>query len=230
MGQLPLKIPPRENFGEEDFFEAPSNAKALALIRLWPDWPHRIAILHGPAGAGKSHLAAIFARRAGASFLRLRDLTREIAPAFAAYKNLVIEEADAAPFDEAALFHLINLALEQGHFVLILARKPPDAWGLSTRDLLSRLRRAPAVEIFEPDDDFLRAILIKLFSDRQIRVEANLIDYLCPRIERSFSAAQKIVERLDAEALSRGRAVTRALAAEILARDGEDAEKDEDGR
>lgn len=229
-GQLPFKIPPRENFGEEDFFEAPSNAQALALIRLWPDWPHRIALLHGPAGAGKSHLAAIFARRVGASVLRLRDLRIENVPDYAARKNLVIEEADSAPFDEAALFHLINLALEQGHFLLILARKPPDAWGLATRDLLSRLRRAPAVEIFEPDDAFLRAILIKLFADRQIRVEANLIDYLCPRIERSFSAAQAIVETLDAEALSRGRPVTRALAAEIFARDAVAAENDDDQR
>lgn len=216
-GQLPLNIPPRENFGEEDFFEAPSNAQALALIRLWPDWPHRVAVLHGPAGAGKSHLAAIFMRRAGAARIFLRELTRDNAPALAAHAALVIEEADSGPFDEAALFHLINLMVEQGHFLLILARRPPDAWGLATRDLLSRLRRAPAVEIAEPDDAFLRAILVKLFADRQLRVEANLIDYLVPRIERTFSAAQAIVETLDAEALARNRAVTRALAAECLA-------------
>jgi chromosomal replication initiation ATPase DnaA len=47
-------------------------------------------------------------------------------------------------------------------------------------------------------------------------VDASVIDFLGFRLERSFEAAQNIVAALDREALARGRAVTRPLAAAVL--------------
>lgn len=215
-GQLPLDLPHRPSFAEEDFLAAPSNEQALALLRLWPDWPHKLLLLTGPQGAGKSHLGAIWARRSGARLVFAGDLSIENLPELAAAPALLVEDADRPPPREKELFHLINLAMERGVFLLMTARQNPDAWGLATKDLLSRLRRAPAVAIAQPDDEFLRAILVKLFHDRQIKVDASLIDYLVPRLERSFEAAQIVVSALDREGLARGRAVTRALAAELL--------------
>ncbi len=215
--QLPLDLPHRLNYAEEDFLAAPSNEAALALLGLWPDWPHRLLILTGPPGAGKSHLGAIWARRAGAAVVPARELDLAALPDLVEAPALLVEDADEPPLREKELFHLVNLAMERGTFLLIVARRRPDAWGLRTRDLLSRLRRAPSVAIDQPDEAFLRAILVKLFQDRQIKVEANLIDFLVPRIERSISAAQEIVAALDAEGLARGRPVTRALAGELLA-------------
>jgi chromosomal replication initiation ATPase DnaA len=220
-GQLPLDLPHRPGLGEEDFFEAPSNEKALAMVRLWPDWPQKTLLLSGPQGAGKSHLAAIWARRAGARLVRAGELTLELVPGLANEKALVLENADEVVGQrsgrEAEMFHLLNLAGESGCFLLIVARKEPDLWGLATPDLLSRLRRAPQVAIDSPDENFLRAILVKLFHDRQIRVDESLIDYLSLRLERSFEAAQNIVAALDREGLARGRAITRPLATRLLA-------------
>lgn len=217
IGQLPLDLPHWPSDAEEDFLAAPSNEQALALLRLWPDWPHKLLLVVGPEGAGKSHLGAIWARRAGARVIAASDLAIEALPELASAPALLIEDADRAPLREKELFHLINLAMERGVFLLVTARKNPDSWGLATKDLLSRLRRAPAVAIEQPDEPFLRVILGKLFHDRQIKVEASLIDYLALRLERSFEAAQLIVAALDREGLARGRAVTRALAAELLA-------------
>ncbi len=217
IGQLPLDLPHRPSFAEEDFLAAPSNEQARALLRLWPDWPHRLLLLTGPKGAGKSHLGAIWARHAGGRIFSARDLTIAALPELATAPALLIEDADRPPVREKELFHLVNLAMERGAFLLITARNNPDSWGLVTKDLLSRLRRAPAVAIEQPDDDFLRAILVKLFHDRQIAVDASLIDFLVLRLERSFEAAEHIVAALDREALARGRPVTRALAADLFA-------------
>ncbi len=217
IGQLPLDLPHRPNYAEEDFLAAPSNREAMALLGLWPGWPHRLLVLTGPPGAGKSHLGAIWARRAGAAIISAQRLELAALPDLVKAPALLVEDADQPPLRETELFHLINLAIERGTFLLITARKAPDVWGLRTRDLLSRLRRAPSVAIQEPDEVFLRAILVKLFQDRQIKVEANLIDYLALRLDRSFAAARRIVAALDAEGLARGRPVTRALAGELLA-------------
>jgi len=103
---------------------------------------------------------------------------------------------------------------------VLTARTWPDAWGLVTKDLLSRLRLAPAVEIGEPDDALIRAVLVKLFFDRQLVVDASVIEYLALRIERSLDAARGIVDSLDREALAQGRPVTRPMAAAVLRREG----------
>jgi chromosomal replication initiation ATPase DnaA len=123
---------------------------------------------------------------------------------------------DRGERDEAALFHLLNLAREKKASVLITSETQPDRWGLRTPDLLSRLRLAPSVSLEAPDDALLKAVLVKLFVDRQLVVDTSVVDYIALRIERSLAKASELVALLDKEALSRGRRVSRAIAAEIL--------------
>ena len=145
-----------------------------------------------------------------------RALDPATVPATLATGALVVEDVAAGAFDERALFHVLNLAREEEAFVLLTTRMPPAAWRLAIRDLGSRLKALPIVSLAPPDDALLRAVLVKLFADRQIAVEESLISYVATRIERSFAAARTVVGRLDAEAMRRKRALTRALAAEIL--------------
>jgi chromosomal replication initiation ATPase DnaA len=216
--QLALALGHEESFAREDFLEGPSNADALKLIERWPDWPDHLLVLAGPEGSGKSHLAAIWANAAGARFLAARALVQANLPAALSTGALVIEDLAGGAVDERALFHLINLAREEGAFVLVTAPSAPSGWTLQVPDLASRLRALPVVALGVPDDALLRAILVKLFADRQLAVDESLLAYLTSRIERSFAAARAIVERLDREALRLHRPVTRALAADVLGR------------
>jgi chromosomal replication initiation ATPase DnaA len=90
---------------------------------------------------------------------------------------------------------------------------------LAIRDLASRLKALPVVTLAPPDEALLRAVLVKLFTDRQLTVDESLIGYLATRIERSFAAARAVVAALDEEAMRRQRPFTRALAAEVLRSD-----------
>ena len=221
--QLVLDWPHAPSYAREDFLEAPGNAAALKAILAWPDWPARTLMLIGPSGAGKSHLATIWARQASARAVDAAALTRDSLPEIAEAPALLIEDADRGGGDEAALFHLLNLARERAVFVLITARAPPDAWGLKTADLLSRLRLAPIVELGAADLELTQAVLVKLFNDRQLAVEPALIGYVALRIERSLDAARALVAALDREALARGGPVTRAMAARLLRDDDQQA-------
>ena len=214
--QLPLALGFSEKFGREDFLPGPSNAAALALIERWPDWPARTVALIGPEGSGKSHLAAIWAKSAGARSIASHAIAPMTVPTALATGALVIEDLREDAGEDAALFHLLNLAREQGDFVLITARTPPSAWTIRLRDLASRLRAVPIVTLAAPDDALLRAVMVKLFADRQLAVDEGLIGYLATRIERSFAAARAIVAELDREALRQKREVNRGLAAELL--------------
>jgi len=214
--QLVLALGHAESYAREDFLEGPSNRAALALIERWPDWPAPAMALVGPGGSGKSHLASIWAQGSGARVLAGRLLGEVDLPGSLATGALVLEDVDPVGLDERALFHLINLAREQGAFLLITARQPPAGFAVATRDLASRLRAMPAVTLEAPDDALLRALIVKLAADRQIAVDAALVNYLANRIERSFAAAREAVKRIDQEAMRRHRPVTRALAAELF--------------
>ncbi len=214
--QLALALGHRESHAREDFLEGPSNAAALALVSRWPDWPTRMAVLVGPEGSGKSHMASIWAAEAGARLASGRSLDESSVPTALATGALVLENLAAGEVNERALFHLINLAREEGAYLLITARSAPAGWSVVLPDLASRLREMPVVAVAAPDDLMLRAVLLKLFADRQLDVDENLLGYLATRIERSFAAANAAVAALDREALRQRRPITRALAGELF--------------
>lgn len=215
--QIPLDLPIAHSFGRDDFLSAPCNLAAAAMIDQWPDWPDPFLMLLGPPGGGKSHLCAIWAQKAEALAIAPGAVPSLEQLAADAPRALVVDGVDRVS-DETALFHLLNFAKESGAFVLLSARRPPRAGDIRLPDLLSRLRRAPMIEIGPPDDELLRAVLEKLFRDRQLVVDASLLDYAALRLERSLEAARAFARALDREALARGRRVTRALAGEVLER------------
>jgi chromosomal replication initiation ATPase DnaA len=214
--QLVLALDHAVSFAREDFLGGPSNAAALSLIESWPDWPNRIMALIGPEGSGKSHLAAIWAEIAGARVLSAKLLPDTDLPAAFATGALVVEDLEPTDLDERVLFHLINMTKEQNAFVLLTARTPVAGFPVGIRDLASRLRALPSVQLSPPDDGLLRSLIVKLAADRQLTVDEALVNYLANRIERSFAAAHAAVDRLDKEALRQHRPVTRALASELF--------------
>jgi chromosomal replication initiation ATPase DnaA len=214
--QLALALPHEESFSHDNFLEGPSNAAALTLIDSWPDWSSRVIVLTGAEGAGKSHLAAIWASRSGARIVAGEALAVDGVQQALASGALVVEDVATKPVDERALFHLLNHAREVDAHVLLTALSPPALWSIALPDLRSRLRALPVVMLMPPDDDLLRALIVKFCADRQLVVDENLVSYLSTRIERSSRAAREAVAKLDAEALRLGRPVTRALAAEIF--------------
>ena len=214
--QLAFSLPHAESLSRDNFLEGPANAAGVGLIDGWPEWPNRIMWLAGPEGSGKSHLAAIWAEVSGARSTAANALTAAGVPGALATGALVVEDLKAGEFDERALFHLMNLAREDGAYVLFTGRGVPASLDIELRDLLSRLRAVPVVALLPPDDQLFRGLIVKFCADRQLTVDESVVRYLATRLERSSAAARQAVERLDSEALRLGRPVTRALAAELL--------------
>ncbi|HWT30144.1 MAG TPA: hypothetical protein VN240_03870 [Propylenella sp.] len=211
--QLTLPLPHNPQYGRDAFVIGPSNQAAVRLIERWPEWPAPVVVLSGPRGAGKTHLAHIWAARAGADVLPASRLgAAGVRPGGA----LVLEDVDTEAVPEQPLFHLINSAKEAGATLLITSRLPAAEWRVELPDLRSRLRMATPAALSRPDDDLLRKVLVKLFADRQLIVERTVIDYLLLRMERSLGAALLLVERLDREALAAASPITRHMAARVL--------------
>lgn len=227
--QLVLDLPARPARGRSDFFVSPANALALAQVESWPAWPDGRLAVSGPAGAGKTHLAHVWAERAGAEIVPAAALAELELPGIADDAALAVEDMDRlhglAPEGlraaEEALFHLCNRLTAGGGSLMISGRQAPAFWPIALPDLASRLRAAPLARLEAPDDALLAAVLVKLFADRQIAVAPELIRYLLSRMDRSFEAAERMVVRLDRQGMARHRPITPRLAAEVLAARGE---------
>jgi chromosomal replication initiation ATPase DnaA len=216
--QLTLALDLAGKFTAEDFLVAPANQDVHARIEAWPDWPSRNLLIVGPPGSGKSHLVAIWAERAGAPVYEAGSLTEELVAALEPSSALAVENIDVPDCSENVLFHLLNTGRERGlSLVLTSSQQPGMSWP-KLPDLASRLRQMPVGELQPPDDGLVRAVLVKLFDDRQLAVDAEVIDYVAKRMERSLGAARETVAALDEEALALGRRVTKPVAAAVLAR------------
>lgn len=214
--QLVFDLKHRPAMGREDFLITPSNSDAVDAIDAWPDWPHHAMALVGPLASGKTHLASVWCATSNAQFKPITDLSIKTAPDFLLSHGVVIEDVYGENFDEPALFHLLNLAREGKANVLLTSTVPPAHWSVKLPDLASRLRALPLALLNPPDDVLLRAVLVKLFSDRQLMVEVTVINYLVLRMERSLKTAARVVAALDEAALSRKIRIGQRLTKEVL--------------
>lgn len=213
--QLAFDLGQRPALGREAFLVSDSNARALAMIDAWADWPGGKLLLTGPEGAGKTHLAHVWAEATGAVVTDAEGMSPAAHPA----RFLVIEDIDRIAGDRAteeAVFHAHNAVLSGGGRLLLTARGLPADWGLVLPDLASRIAAAGVARIVPPDEALMAGLLVKLFADRHIRARPALVAYLTRRIERSFQAADAAVAALDRAALAQRRPVGVQLASEMF--------------
>lgn len=210
MTQLVLPLQTRSASGRADFIVAPGNERAVAFIDSYPNWPAPAAVLHGPPASGKSHLAAVWADKAGAEIIEARNLGADLPPG-----ALVVENVSAG-VPEAPLFAL----LERGAPLLLTAQLPPSDWlgafNLALPDLNSRLHALLAFDLWAPDDALLMGLAVKLFADRQLMVPESVVAHMIRSLERSPSAIRDFIAQADAVALAEKRPINLSLIKDLL--------------
>lgn len=217
--QLPLDLSHSVSHLREDLIESEANRTAVAMVDSWPNWPGNVVVLAGPVGSGKTHIASTWSEMSDALTLRANefasqqdDLIKKVGEG----NNVLLEDLVEGFQEEQGLFHLINSVKSAGSYCLITSRYWPKEWNIKLPDLRSRLMAAQLVELSEPDDNLLRQVMVKLFADRQISVEAHVIDYCVLRMERSLESAARLVSLIDAKALAERKTITRKIAALAL--------------
>jgi chromosomal replication initiation ATPase DnaA len=218
--QLLLPFQHQLAYDARDFIPAASNEQALAWLET--EWPDQRLALWGPGGCGKSHLLHTWAGRTGAALLSgqtLRDLNR-----LPESGGVALDDADTI-MTEPLLLHLLNTARDRGLRLLLSGQTAPARWPISLADLSSRLRAITAVEIRQPNEALLAALLMRLLADRQLVMPQAVQDWLLRHLPRSPEALREAVARLDRASLACGSGITRSLAAEVLAEEDLNLEK-----
>lgn len=214
--QLVFDLPVETAFGRDDFFTSAANAEAVSALEQWADWPLGKLVLVGPAGAGKSHLARIWADLAGAQVIEADgDWSVDGIQGAVCVEN--VHKIAGTRAVEEKLFHLHNIQAQAGAALLMTGQGVPSGWTIGLPDLASRLQGSQLVQLGAPDDTLLAAVLLKQCADRQLQVEPGVVEYILRRAERSFEGMRDLVAMLDRVSLQRKRPVGQGLVREMLA-------------
>ena len=213
--QLLFELDYKINFNEHDFYLSASNRKAYKLINKWPNWEKRILNVSGEKFSGKSHLANIFKSKSKAFLINGSKINNSIFKNLKLYESIIIDDFQECK-DEKILYSIFNLIDQDNKYLLINSIKPINEIKFRLPDLTSRTKDCVHAEIENPDDELLFAIILKNFSDRQIKIEKKIINFIVTRIERSYRKIDEFIYKIDELSLKKKKPINLKTIKEIL--------------
>ena len=217
--QLYFDMPDKTALGIEDYIITESNSFAFDLISRMIKGEINQGVISGPSFSGKTHLSKILIKNIGIneSLYIDRDY-KKIIERVGSSNLIVIENIDKLIEDrsEEDLFHIINFTKESDKKLLMTSGKSISNIEFKLEDLKSRLNAVIEAKIMQPDDELMKLVLIKIFNDKQLLINPNVIDFLRSRLERSYKSINDFIEKIDKFSLERGKKITIALINDLI--------------
>ena len=215
LNQLLLDFDYKTNFNEHDFYLSKSNSNAFNLINRWPDWDKKILNISGEKFSGKSHLANIFKLKSKAFLIKGNEIDNSIFKSIKLHESIIIDDFEECN-EEEILYSIFNLIDQDSKYLLINSLKPINAIKYRLPDLTSRSKNCLYAVIENPDDELLFAIILKNFSDRQIKIEKKIINFIISRIDRSYRKIDEFIYKIDELSLKKKKPINLKTIKEIL--------------
>jgi chromosomal replication initiation ATPase DnaA len=215
MDQLIFKFPFKANYFEEDFYVSVNNFNAYKLIESWPKWPSRYVNIFGPSGCGKTHLANIFKKKINSFFITASELDNSSLPLIKLKECLIIDDYKNN-IEEKLFYSVLNQSHQINQYVIVNSLNPIKTSMVKLNDLMSRYDNFIEIGIDLPTDELIRVILSKNFSDKQVKIEAKLLEYILKNINRSYEDIFDLIDKLDTLSLSTGKSININLIKNVL--------------
>ena len=215
LNQLLLNFNQQQNFNYNDFFVSKSNYFAFKLIDSWPRWEKNIINIWGEKYSGKTHLAEIFKKKNKAYYVKEKEINNEILKSIKIHQNIIVDNFENKT-DEKFIYTLFNLIDHDNKYLIINSNKPITNMNFQLPDLISRVKNCLLAEIKNPDDELIFALIIKNFSDMQIKIERRLIEYIVKRIDRSYSKISDFIYKVDEISLKKKKSINIKIIKELL--------------
>ena len=215
LNQLLLDFDIKTNFNDHDYYVSESNYFAFTLIDKWPKWEKRILNISGEKYSGKTHLANIFKSKASALFLNENEINENIFKKIKLYESIIVDGFSNI-LDERLIYSILNLVDQDSKYLLINSETPLGEMNFKLPDLASRSKNLLHAKIDPPDDDLIFAIILKNFSDRQIKLEKKIIEFIINRIDRSYGKISEFIYKIDELSLKKKKPINLKTIKEIL--------------
>jgi len=215
LNQLLLNFEFKRTFNDHDYYVCDSNYFAFNLIENWPKWEKKILNISGEKFSGKTHLANIFRLKSSALFLKENEINNDMFKKIKLYESIIID-GFSNKVDENMIYSIFNLVDQDSKYLLINSEIPLSEINFKLPDLISRSRNLLQAKINPPDDELIFAIILKNFSDRQIKIEKQIIEFIIKRIDRSYGKISEFIYKVDELSLKKKKPINLKTIKEIL--------------
>ena len=216
MEQLIFKFPFSKKYYEQDYFVSSNNFSAFKLIEEWPSWPGKWLNIFGDSGSGKTHLAKILEKKINKTkLIDAKDVNNEIIQELENVECLIIDSFENN-IDEKLLYSILNQSRQLENYILITSNLSIKETKFNLKDLQSRMNSFLYFGIELPTDDLLKIIISKTLSEKQIRINPKILDYILNNVERSYNKMFKFLKDLDELSLSTGKSININLIKKVL--------------
>ena len=215
LNQLLLNFDIKRTFNDHDYYVTNNNYFAFNLIDNWPKWEKKILNISGEKFSGKTHLANIFRSKSSALLLNENEIKNDVFKKIKLYESIIVD-GFSNKIDENLTYSIFNLVDQDSKYLLINSETPLSEIKFKLPDLVSRSKNLLHAKINPPNDDLIFAIILKNFSDRQIKLEKKIIEFIINRIDRSYSKISEFIYKIDELSLKKKKPINLKTIKEIL--------------
>jgi len=215
LNQLLLDFDIKRTFNDHDYYVTNNNYFAFNLIDNWPKWEKKILNISGEKFSGKTHLANIFRSKSSALLLNENEIKNDVFKKIKLYESIIVD-GFSNNIDENLTYSIFNLVDQDSKYLLINSEIPLSEINFKLPDLVSRSKNLLHAKINPPNDDLIFAIILKNFSDRQIKLEKKIIEFIINRIDRSYSKISEFIYKIDELSLKKKKPINLKTIKEIL--------------
>ena len=215
LNQLLLDLNYKQNFNDHDFYVSESNYFAFNIINKWPKWEKKILNICGEKFSGKTHLANIFKSKSKALLINYNKMDEDVFNKIKLFDNIIIDDFNNN-FNEKLIYSVFNLVDQDNKYMLINSEQPINEIKFNLPDMISRSKNCLVAKIENPDDELIFAIILKNFSDRQIKLEKKIIEFIINRIDRSYSKIYEFIYKIDELSLKKKKPINLKIIKEVL--------------
>tara|TARA_Y100000591_G_scaffold326279_1_gene348666 strand:- start:414 stop:1076 length:663 start_codon:yes stop_codon:yes gene_type:complete len=215
LNQTLLKFELKQNFAYDDYFVSKCNYFAFNFIETWPKWEKNILNIYGDKFSGKTHLSEIFKKKNKGIIIKNEEINDEFFNKIRFHENIILDNIEYID-DEKTLYSIFNFVEQYNKYLIINSNMPINSINFKLPDLKSRLNNCIFAKIDKPDDDMIFALVLKHFSDRQIKIEKKIIEYITKRIERSYGKIIDFIYKIDQFSLINKKSIDYKIIKKIL--------------
>ena len=201
------------SYNEKDFILDSSNEKALLFFNKFPDWENKLINLVGSEKSGKTFLLKILNKKNDFYYLNTFPENNEEFDKLFNFERFLL---DVNKFDELKFFSILNHCIINDKFLVATSLVPLTQLNLSLPDLKSRIKQFYILNIDIPSDQLIYSLILKFFSDNQVIIKKELIEFIVKKIDRSYPRINQFLVKLNDLSIERKKKIDFKLINEII--------------
>jgi len=201
------------SYNEKDFILDSSNEKALLFFNKFPNWENKLINLVGSEKSGKTFLLRILNKKNDFYYLNTFPENNEEFDKLFNFERFLL---DVNELDELKFFSILNHCIINDKFLVVTSLVPLTQLNLSLPDLKSRIKQFYILNIDIPSDQLIYSLILKFFSDNQVIIKKELIEFIVKKIDRSYPRINQFLVKLNDLSIERKKKIDFKLINEII--------------